>query len=70
MNKIADMLTQKEVLELTGFKRSTMYNYISELGFPKPKDLGGRMARWSKKEILMWFKNKGFDVTEELKAKK
>lgn len=62
--KIPDILTQKEVLELTGFKKSSLYNYIHVDNFPEPKKMGVRSARWSKKEVLAWVKKKGFDISD------
>ena len=61
---LEDVLNQKEVILLTKIPRSTLYYFIENEGFPAPKKLGLRMARWSKKEILEWYKLKGFDIQE------
>ena len=60
--KLPDILSQKEVCELIGLQRATLYYFIQHNGFPAPKKLGIRMARWSKKEVLEWCKKKGFDT--------
>lgn len=60
--KIPDILTKKEVMELTTLSRSTLYNFIHTNGFPAPKKMGLRVARWSKKEVLKWCEDKGFQT--------
>jgi|HubBroStandDraft_3_1064219.scaffolds.fasta_scaffold86333_2 prophage regulatory protein len=65
IKRIPDMLKLEEVIQLTGIPRSSLYNFIIKENFPKPKKVGLRMARWSKKEILNWIKEKGFDVSEQ-----
>ena len=65
MNLCKDILTINEVMKITGIKRSSLYLFIRDNGFPAPKKLGSRMARWSKKEVLLWMKEKGFDISEE-----
>lgn len=62
MNLLNDVLNQKEVMELTKLPRATLYYFIKTEGFPKPKKLGLRVARWSKKEVLGWYKKKGFNI--------
>lgn len=64
-NKLPDILDLSDVLKLTRLKRSTIYTYIKNNQFPKPKKLGIRSVRWSKKEVLEWLKEKGFDISEE-----
>ena len=63
--KIKDMLNRKEVLDLTGFPKSTLYHLINTNGFPSPIKIGTRLARWSKRDILVWFDQKGFDISKE-----
>lgn len=63
--KINDVLDVKQVIELTGIPRSSLYNLMENNNFPKPKKLGVRMARWSKQEILKWYKDKGFEIKPE-----
>lgn len=65
INKLPDILDLADVLKLTGLKRSTIYTYVQNNQFPKPKKLGIRAVRWSKKEVLEWLKDKGFDISEE-----
>lgn len=57
-----DILNQEQVLALINMPRSTLYYFMNHEGFPKPIKLGTRIARWSKRSILEWYKNKGFEV--------
>ena len=51
MNKL---LTIKQVCELTGFAKATIYKYINTLNFPKPIKFNGRASRWIEQEIEDW----------------
>lgn len=42
------------VIEFTGIKRSTIYKYIKERGFPEPKKFGERISAWSLSEVTAW----------------
>lgn len=44
----------KEVIDLTGLARSTIYKYIGEGAFPKPVSLGDRCVGWVNSEIHEW----------------
>lgn len=44
----------KEVINLTGLGRSTIYKYVSENAFPKPVALGLRCVGWVESEIHEW----------------
>lgn len=59
-----DVLNLNQVLELTKIPRSTLYHFMNNKNFPKPKKLGLRLARWSKKEILDWFRSQGFEIKD------
>lgn len=48
----------KDVVNLTGLGRSTIYKYISEGGFPKPISLGDRSVGWLESEVYEWIENK------------
>ncbi len=65
MKALQDIMTIKEVLEFTGFARTRLYDSMKAGDFPQSKKLGERMVRWSKKEILRWYRDKGFDVPLE-----
>lgn len=44
----------KEVMDLTGLARSTIYKYMSEGTFPKPVNLGERCVGWLEAEVQEW----------------
>jgi len=44
----------KEVMDLTGLARSTIYKYIAANEFPAPIPLGDRCVGWLESEIHDW----------------
>lgn len=50
------LLTIKEVVQITGFKKSTIYKFIRENKFPQPLKFG-KSSRWIKSEINEWINN-------------
>ncbi|EMO7928163.1 AlpA family transcriptional regulator [Pseudomonas aeruginosa] len=44
----------KEVMDLTGLARSTVYKYIAANEFPVPLSLGDRCVGWLESEIHDW----------------
>lgn len=63
MNKIGEthgniLMTREQVLDYVGIKRSTMYHWMKKGTFPMPIKMGERLARWQKKDLDAWFKNK------------
>lgn len=44
----------KEVMDLTGLSRSTIYKYIAECQFPIPVPLGDRCVGWLESEVHDW----------------
>ncbi len=44
----------KEVSNVTGLARSTIYKYVSEGNFPKPVSLGDRCVGWLESEVQGW----------------
>lgn len=44
----------KEVMDLTGISRSTIYKYISDNEFPIPVPLGDRCVGWLESEVHGW----------------
>ena len=44
----------REVMDLTGLARSTVYKHIDEGTFPKPVPLGGRSVGWVEQEVQDW----------------
>lgn len=43
-----------EVLQITGAARSTVYLWVKQGKFPKPRKLGPRAAGWKSSEIHDW----------------
>jgi prophage regulatory protein len=48
------ILRLKQVSEMTGLKRSSIYNRIAEGLFPKQFPLGGRAVGWLATEVEEW----------------
>ncbi len=48
----------KEVIDLTGLARSTVYKYVGEGSFPKPVSLGDRCVGWVDTEVQDWILDK------------
>ncbi|MDZ4194265.1 MAG: AlpA family transcriptional regulator [Pseudomonas sp.] len=46
----------KEVSNVTGLARSTIYKYVSEGNFPKPVPLGDRCVGWLESEVQAWIR--------------
>ncbi|WNZ85076.1 AlpA family transcriptional regulator [Pseudomonas sp. P108] len=44
----------KEVMDLTGLARSTIYKFVSVDLFPKPISLGDRCVGWLESEVHDW----------------
>lgn len=42
----------------TKMGRTAIYNAIRQHGFPEPYQLGTRVARWKRTEILEWLENR------------
>lgn len=49
------LLNINTVLDYTGFKKSTLYKWISENRFPKPITIGNsRSVRWIDNDVERW----------------
>lgn len=48
------LLRVKQVVEMTGIPRSTLYQMMSEGRFIKPVKLGERSVAWKLGEIIGW----------------
>ena len=48
------LLRLNEVMELTGFCRSTIYKWMSKGDFPPNKQLGARSVAWLESDIIEW----------------
>ena len=45
-----------EVVEIVGFKQSTIYKFIKTKNFPKPVKIG-RSSRWKLSDVKKWLSN-------------
>ncbi|EOA3783346.1 helix-turn-helix transcriptional regulator [Vibrio vulnificus] len=48
------LINLKEVIYLTGLKRSSIYKFMDEGHFPKSISIGGRSVMWKRDSILTW----------------
>ncbi|ENM3902030.1 AlpA family transcriptional regulator [Vibrio cholerae] len=48
----------KEVIELTGLSKSSIYRMASDDKFPKPLNLGARSVGWIESEVTQWLAEK------------
>ncbi|WP_413284191.1 AlpA family transcriptional regulator [Vibrio sp. MA40-2] len=64
MNNIKQLPTSsrlmrlKEVIQVTGISRSSLYKYLNEGQFPPPVSLGARSIAWVDHEIQAWITTK------------
>ena len=47
-----------QVLKITGLSRSTIYKWVNQGDFPKPKQLGPRAIAWDSEELANWSENR------------
>lgn len=50
----AIFLRRRDVEEMVGLSRSTLYAMMSRGEFPEPIRVGAKAVRWSSREILSW----------------
>lgn len=50
----AIFLRRRDVEEMVGLSRSTLYAMMSRGEFPEPIRVGAKAVRWSNREILSW----------------
>lgn len=57
---------------ITDMGRTAVYNAIREHGFPEPYQLGARVSRWKRTEVLQWLENRprGTVISNAQKFKK
>ena len=54
MAEVQKFLRLREVVELTGCSRSTIYELMQRRNFPKAVKLGPRAVGWPASEIAAW----------------
>ncbi|MEZ9518260.1 AlpA family transcriptional regulator [Vibrio splendidus] len=52
------LMRLKEVIQVTGISRSSLYKYLNEGQFPPPVSLGVRSVTWVDHEIQTWITTK------------
>ncbi len=52
------LLTCKQVCEITGYVKSTIYRLMDEGEFPKALKIGPRAVRWREDEIRAWIESR------------
>lgn len=50
------LMRLKEVMDVTGLGRSTLYKYMASGQFPEPVSLGGRSVAWVQDEVESWIR--------------
>lgn len=48
------LIALPEVIKITGFKTTKIYDMVNKGVFPKKVHLGTRTVRWVKAEVLQW----------------
>lgn len=54
MDNIDRFLDLKEVKQITGLSRSSIYSYVQKATFPKSVLIGKRKVGWIKAEVDAW----------------
>ena len=49
-----ELIALPEVIKITGFKTTKIYDMVNKGVFPKKVHLGTRSVRWVKAEVLQW----------------
>ncbi|MEF1290664.1 AlpA family transcriptional regulator [Vibrio sp. M260118] len=52
------LLNLKEVIYLTGLKRSSIYKFMDEGHFPKSVSIGARSVMWDERDLNSWIVDK------------
>jgi prophage regulatory protein len=55
---VMKLIKLKDVMDITGLGRSTIYKYITEATFPKPVSLGKKSVAWVESEVQEWIMEK------------
>lgn len=54
MEQQLKLIRLKEVMQLTGLSRSSVYKHMQAGSFPKQVSLGERSVAWVESEVLCW----------------
>ena len=58
------LLRRREVEELTGLSRASVYRLISEGEFPRPVRVSATGVRWKASDIAAWIQSRPVSTTE------
>ncbi|MBM7072410.1 AlpA family transcriptional regulator [Shewanella sp. 202IG2-18] len=61
------LLRLPEVIDMTGFSRSTIYNLMRDGEFPANKRIGGNSVAWLESDIVEWIKSRDVYKPKPLK---
>lgn len=56
--EVRRILRLRHVIELTGFKRSSIYEMMNQSRFPKSRRIGLRAVGWDSVEVNEWVNSK------------
>jgi prophage regulatory protein len=59
-----DLMSLKQVMEITGLGRSTIYTLISNKNFPKPVKIGLRKIAFRQDDINIFLNEKGIKINK------
>lgn len=64
--KMADLkaFRIKELTQILGVSKESIYKWIREKKFPAPRKIGGRVSIWLKKDIEKWLEGGGQNKNE------
>lgn len=58
METVDKLIRMKQLQEMVGFKKSTIYKFMQEQRFPKPVQIGKRAVAWRLSDIQSWIKGR------------
>ena len=62
------LMTRKDVEQMTGLGRSSIYKMMSEGAFPRPLKVSAYAVRWRRDEIVQWIESRPRATGEVNKA--
>jgi prophage regulatory protein len=58
------ILKRKQVEQLTGLSRSSIYRFMADNAFPKAIKLGARAVGWRASDVIQWIDSRA-EVTQQ-----
>jgi prophage regulatory protein len=62
------LLRRREVEEITGLARSSIYEKIKNDVFPRPVQIGKRAVAWKESDVKAWIRSKTYTEAKEQKT--